>query len=149
MVIDGTVVPSTHSLQYTTGGSSGAHSSQLCGLKHVKVVSVDLLLSKVDHHLFILHHQCHDLQCSGACWTYFPQPWTRCIDPRSILVEQHTMLDEATKVGMQNTDAHVCAPSLFSSQTCIYISDQYWEFPQSGNQLRHHKNLQSIFPFSL
>src|SRR5260221_193270 len=23
---------------------------------------------------------------------------------------------------------------------CIYISDQYWEFPQSGNQLRRHKN---------
>src|SRR5258708_26060215 len=59
---------------------------------------------------------CHDLQCSGACRTYFPQPWTRCVDPRSILAEQRTMPDEATKVGMQNTDAHVCAPSLFSSQ---------------------------------
>src|SRR5258708_2205026 len=63
---------------------------------------------------------CHDLQCSGACQTYFPWPRTRWIDPGSILAEQHTMLDEATKVGMQNTDAHVCAPSLFSSQ-CVYI----------------------------
>src|SRR5260221_140879 len=33
----------SHSLQYTTGGSSGAHSSQLCGLKHVKVVSVGVM----------------------------------------------------------------------------------------------------------
>src|SRR5258705_507590 len=63
---------------------------------------------------------CHDPQRSGACWTYFPWPRTRHVDPGSILVEQHTMLDEATKVGMQNTDAHVCAPSLFSSQ-CVYI----------------------------
>ncbi len=63
---------------------------------------------------------CHDLQRSGACQTYFPWPRTRCVDPGSILAEQCTMLDEATKVGMQNTDAHVCAPSLFSSQ-CVYI----------------------------
>src|SRR5258705_10088182 len=63
---------------------------------------------------------CHDPQCSGACWTYFPQPWTRCIDPGSILAEQCTTPDEATKVGMRNTDAHVCAPSLFSSQR-VYI----------------------------
>src|SRR5258708_13963983 len=63
---------------------------------------------------------CHDPQCSGACQTYFPQPWTRCVDPGSILPEQHTILDEATKVGMQNTDAHTCAPSLFTSQ-CVYI----------------------------
>src|SRR5258708_9698 len=63
---------------------------------------------------------CHDLQRSGACRTYFPRPQTRRIDPRSILVEQHTMLDEATKVGMWNTDAHICAPSLFSSQR-VYI----------------------------
>src|SRR5258705_9078177 len=53
-------------------------------------------------------------------WTYFPRPQTRCVDPRSILVEQRTMLDEATKVGMRNTDAHICAPSLFSSQR-VYI----------------------------
>src|SRR5258706_2579195 len=63
---------------------------------------------------------CHDLQCSGACRTYFPRPRTRCVDPGSILAEQCTMPDEATKVGMRNTDAHVCAPSLFSSQ-CVYI----------------------------
>src|SRR5258708_4352184 len=49
---------------------------------------------------------CHDLQCSRACWTYFPQPQTRRVDPRSILAEQCTMPDEATKVGMQNTNAH-------------------------------------------
>src|SRR5258708_29412713 len=63
---------------------------------------------------------CHDPQRSRACQTYFPRPQTRCIDPRSILAEQCTMLDEATKVGMWNTDAHVCAPSLFSSQH-VYI----------------------------
>src|SRR5258708_2380524 len=63
---------------------------------------------------------CHDPQCSRACQTYFPQPQTRCVDPRSILAEQRTMLDEATKVGLRNTDAHVCVPSLFSSQ-CVYI----------------------------
>src|SRR5258707_15074561 len=66
------------------------------------------------------HSQCHNPQCSGACRTYFPQPWTRCVDPGSILAEQRTMLDEATKVGMRNTDTHICAPSLFSSQ-CVYI----------------------------
>src|SRR5258705_248668 len=63
---------------------------------------------------------CHNLQCSRACRTYFPWPWTRRIDPGSILVEQCTMPDEATKVGMQNTDTHICVPSLFSSQ-CVYI----------------------------
>src|SRR5258708_2149349 len=63
---------------------------------------------------------CHDLQHSRACQTYFPQPWTRHVDPRSILAEQHTMPDEATKVGMRNTDAHICVPSLFSSQH-VYI----------------------------
>src|SRR5258705_10453002 len=66
---------------------------------------------------------CHNPQCSGACQTYFPWPRTRCVDPGSILVEQHTMPDEATKVGMRNTDAHVCAPSLFSSQReYIYLT---------------------------
>src|SRR5258707_9074116 len=63
---------------------------------------------------------CHDPQHSGACQTYFPWPRTRCVDPGSILAEQRTMPDEATKVGMWNTDAHVCAPSPFSSQ-CVYI----------------------------
>src|SRR5258708_20326416 len=90
-----------------------------------------------------MYSDCHDLQRSGASRTYFPQPQTRHVEPRSILAEQHTMPDEATKVGMRNTDAHVCAPSLFSSQ-CVYISDQYWEFPQSGNQLRHHKPLYTV-----
>src|SRR5258708_40301010 len=51
--------------------------------------------------------------------------------------------------GNQSWDAeHRCSclcAITFSSQTCIYISDQYWEFPQSGNQLRCHKNLKSIF----
>src|SRR5258705_1441746 len=70
---------------------------------------------------------CHDPQCSGACQTYFPWPWTRHVDPGSILAEQCTMPDEATKVGMQNTDAHVCAPSLFSSH-CVYIY-----LPGTGN----------------
>src|SRR5258707_3541225 len=65
-------------------------------------------------------NSCHNPQHSRACWTYFPWPRTRRIDPRSILAEQRTMPDEATKVGMRNTDAHVCAPSLFSSQ-CVYI----------------------------
>src|SRR5258708_38673606 len=63
---------------------------------------------------------CHDLQHSRACQTYFPQPWTRHVDPRSILAEQHTMPDEATKVGMQNTDAHICVPSLLVHK-CVYI----------------------------
>src|SRR5258708_430267 len=62
---------------------------------------------------------CHDPQHSGACWTYFPQPQTRHIDPRSILVEQCTMLDEATKVGMRSRHSHLCTIT-FSSQ-CVYI----------------------------
>src|SRR5260221_281099 len=69
----------SHSLQYTTGGSSGAHSSQLCGLKHVKVVSVGLLLSKVDHHLFILHHQSltvHCDRCHSSHPTLFSESWS-------------------------------------------------------------------------
>src|SRR5260221_1863781 len=72
---------------------------------------------------------CHDLQRSGACRTYFPRPQTRRIDPRSILVEQHTMLDEATKVGMWNTDAHICAPSLFSSQRVYIYLNSTGNFP--------------------
>src|SRR5258708_5710480 len=72
-------------------------------------------------------------------------PWTRHIDPRSILAEQCTMLDEATKVGMQNTDAHICAPSHLVHK-CVYIYlTSTGNFPQSGNQLRHHKNLKSFF----
>ena len=54
-----------------------------------------------------------------------------------------------TRWGNQSWDAehrHSCLCAItFSSQMCIYISDQYWEFPQSGNQLRCHKNLKSIF----
>src|SRR5258707_7201188 len=74
-------------------------------------------------------HICHDLQRSGACRTYFPWPQTRCVDPRSILVEQHTMPDEATKVGMRNTDAHVCVPSLFSSQRVYIYPTSTGNFP--------------------
>src|SRR6266436_3019469 len=72
---------------------------------------------------------CHDPQRSGACQTYFPWPQTRCIDPGSILAEQHTMPDEATKVGMQNTDAHICAPSLFSSQRVYIYPTSTGNFP--------------------
>src|SRR5258705_9012539 len=72
---------------------------------------------------------CHDPQHSGACWTYFPWPQTRHIDPGSILAEQHTMPDEATKVGMWNTDAHICAPSLFSSQRVYIYPTSTGNFP--------------------
>src|SRR5258705_12014719 len=72
---------------------------------------------------------CHNPQCSRACWTYFPWPQTRCVDPRSILVEQCTMPDEATKVGMRNTDAHVCVPSLFSSQRVYIYPTSTGHFP--------------------
>jgi len=52
-----------------------------------------------------------------------PMAQTRCVDPGSILAEQCTMLDEATKVGMQNTDAHVCAPShLVHKLVYIYLT---------------------------
>src|SRR5258708_1591102 len=64
---------------------------------------------------------CHDPQHTRACQTYFPWPWTRHVDPRSILAEQCTMPDEATKVGMWNTDAHVCAPS-HSVHKCVYLA---------------------------
>ena len=60
---------------------------------------------------------CHNPQCSRACQTYFPQPQTRHVDPRSILAEQCTTPDEATKVGMQNT----CVPSLLVHNVYIYI----------------------------
>src|SRR5258707_15802484 len=82
---------------------------------------------------------CHDLQHTGACQTYFPWPWTRCIDPRSILAEQCTMLDEATKVGMQNTDAHICVPSHLVHKL-VYISDQYWEFPPVWKSTKTSQN---------
>src|SRR5258708_24714343 len=72
---------------------------------------------------------CHDPQRSGACWTYFPWPRTRCVDPGSILAEQCTMPDEATKVGMWNTDTHVCAPSLFSSQHVYIYPTSTGNFP--------------------
>src|SRR6266436_6086838 len=81
---------------------------------------------------------CHDPQCTGACQTYFPQPRTRHVDPGSILVEQHTMPDEATKVGMRNTDAHVCVPSLLVHKLVYIYLTSTGNFPQSGNQLRHH-----------
>src|SRR5258708_24811524 len=86
--------------------------------------STPLQLQSMLAQLTQLHHthsRCHDPQCSGACWTYFPWPWTRCVDPGSILAEQHTILDEATKVGMRNTDTHVCAPSLLVHNVYIYI----------------------------
>src|SRR5258706_15947615 len=38
--------------------------------------------------------------CTGACWTYFPWPQTRCIDPRSILRDQNKRPNKATRVGM-------------------------------------------------
>ena len=63
---------------------------------------------------------CHDPQCTRACRTYFPRPWTRRVDPGSILAEQRTMPDEATKVGMWNTDTHVCVPSLLVHKL-VYI----------------------------
>src|SRR5258708_5348436 len=72
---------------------------------------------------------CHDPQCSGACQTYFPWPQTRHVDPGSILAEQCTMPDEATKVGMWNTDAHICAPSLFSSQRVYIYPTSTGNFP--------------------
>src|SRR5258708_6974003 len=72
---------------------------------------------------------CHDPQHSGACWTYFPWPWTRCVDPGSILAEQHTTLDEATKVGMWNTDAHVCAPSLLVHKHVYIYPTSTGNFP--------------------
>src|SRR5258707_15046187 len=72
---------------------------------------------------------CHNPQCSRACRTYFPWPQTRHVDPRSILVEQRTMPDEATKVGMRNTDAHICAPSLFSSQRVYIYPTSTGNFP--------------------
>src|SRR5260221_637680 len=76
-----------------------------------------------------LGNRCHDLQRSRACRTYFPWPWTRRIGPRSILAEQHTMPDEATKVGMWNTDAHICVPSLFSSQHVYIYPTSTGNFP--------------------
>src|SRR5258705_12203626 len=86
---------------------------------------------------FWVHPPCHDPQCSRACQTYFPWPRTRRIDPGSILAEQHTMPDEATKVGMRNTDAHVCAPSLFSSQRCRWDNNLPHEsFVESDSRAR-------------
>src|SRR5258708_14489610 len=37
---------------------------------------------------------------TGACQTYFPQPWTRHIDPGSILMDQNKRPNKATRVGM-------------------------------------------------
>src|SRR5258708_3189138 len=72
---------------------------------------------------------CHDLQCSGACQTYFPWPQTRCVDPGSILAEQCTMPDEATKVGMWNTDAHICVPSLLVHKHVYIYPTSTGNFP--------------------
>src|SRR5260370_3450095 len=90
---------------------------------------------------------CHDLQHSGACRTYFPWPQTRRVDPGSILAEQCTMPDEATKVGMQNTDAHVCVPLHLVHKLVYIYPTSTGNFPQSGNQLRCHKTL-VLFLFS-
>src|SRR5258707_12566590 len=38
--------------------------------------------------------------CTRACQTYFPWPWTRHVDPRSILRDQNKRLNRATRVGM-------------------------------------------------
>src|SRR5258708_20941998 len=59
----------------------------------------------------------------------FPWPRTRCVDPGSILAEQRTMPDEATTVGMQNTDTHICAPSLFHSQDVYIYPTSTGNFP--------------------
>jgi|SRR5258708_21980974 len=84
-------------------------------------------------------NSCHNPQHTRACWTYFPWPQTRHIDPRSILVEQCTMPDEATKVGMQNTDAHICVPSHLVHKL-VYISNQYWEFPPVWKSTKTSQN---------
>src|SRR5258708_13279291 len=76
---------------------------------------------------------CHDPQHTGACQTYFPWPWTRCVDPRSILAEQCTMLDEATKVGMWNTDMSVFQPPLLVHNLQYIYPTSTGNFPQSGN----------------
>src|SRR5258707_10249421 len=104
----------------TAGGSGDTDSCFSLGAS---------LLSGVPHLGCGLVGYCHDPQHSGACRTYFPRPRTRRIDPRSILAEQRTMLDEATKVGMRNTDAHICAPSLFSSQHVYIYPTSTGNFP--------------------
>src|SRR5258705_9748376 len=100
------------------------------------------------HHNEHNHRKCHNLQCTGACWTYFPWPWTRCIDPRSILAEQCTMPDEATKVGMQNTDAHVCAPLHLVHKLVYIYPTSTGNFPSLEINQDITKTL-VLFPFSL
>ncbi len=68
--------------------------------------------------------------------TCFPQTQTRHVVPRSILMDQNKWPNKANRVGMQNTDVHVCVQS-FSTLICIYIWPALGKYPQSGNQLRH------------
>src|SRR5258707_15875169 len=37
--------------------------------------------------------------CTGACRTYFPRPWTICIDPGSILRDQNKGLIRQPELG--------------------------------------------------
>src|SRR5258708_40237286 len=101
------------------------HSSSALGW----ALSISSHGSTSTRRVFPFSPSCHDPQHSGACQTYFPWPRTRRIDPGSILAEQCTMPDEATKVGMRNTDAHVCAPSLFSSQRVYIYPTSTGNFP--------------------
>src|SRR5258707_4904393 len=79
------------------------------------------------HHLWILSRSA---TCTGACQTYFPQSQTRCVDPGSILSDQSRRPDKATRVGMYNTDACICAPSHLVYKL-VYISNQHWEITPS------------------
>src|SRR5260221_11495602 len=92
---------------------------------------------------------CHDPQHSGACWTYFPWPQTRHIDPGSILVEQCTMPDESTKVGMQNTDTHVCVSSLLVHNMYIYIRPVLGISPVCKSTKTAQKHLVHVHPHSV
>src|SRR5258708_36676243 len=91
--------------------SSGVSIRSRNGVQDERLLCLQLLLAS---------GMCHDPQCSGACWTYFPWPQTRHVDPRSILAEQCTTPDRPTKVGMQNTDAHIGVPSLLVHK-CAYM----------------------------
>src|SRR5258708_39747305 len=63
---------------------------------------------------------------TGACRTYFPQPQTRCVDPRSILRDKTKGLIRQPELG--------CKQQMLASVhhhiqylICIYTSDQHWE----------------------
>src|SRR5258708_36365248 len=63
---------------------------------------------------------------TGACQTYFPRPWTRCIDPGSILRDQNKGLIRQPELGckqqmLMSVHHHIQYP------ICIYTSDQHWE----------------------